>query len=281
MGVLFAVCFQLIVPVSAIRRISTRKWRYLLPQQRKRIMRIKSSISVFLLSAATMLLIWGCAKTQTGSTTAEGDNGMAPMDELKNVQVDLQSQLDAIVEPINSVDGLIEEFNSIVAEAELNAEFNAMATASLEGGEVTMSAEMSVELSTNAELKAKIDAFLEKVKEVGVSLKATPDKASTLLASCTEATAKVPALSAKVTASANAKAANILNKDMAAEGKAELAALADVENEINAYIEDVKTQATDLPAQGAAAMAKLTTAFAAATTPAATSETTPAETPAS
>ena len=230
---------------------------------------MKSIMRVFFISAAAVFLVSGCAKTQSGSTTADGDSGMAPMDELKNVQVELQAQLDAIVEPINSVDGLVEEFNAIAAEAELNAEFNAMATASLEGGEVTMSAEMSASLSVNAELKGKIDAFLARVGEVGASLKATPDKASALLAACGEATAKVPALSAKVTASANAKAANILNKDVAAEGKAELAALANVEAEINTYIEGVKSQATDLPAQGAAAMGKLTAAFsAAAATPA-------------
>lgn len=224
-------------------------------------MQMKLRMNVCLFAATAALLALGCAKTQTGSTAADGDSAMAPMDELKNVQVELQTQLDAIVAPINSVDELIADFNAIAADAQLDAEFNAAATASLDGGEVIMSAEMTATLDANAELKEKMDAFLAKVKEMGASLKATPDKATALLTACGEAAAKVPALSAKVTASANAKAANILNKTAAAEGKAELAALSDVEAAVNASIEDVKSQATELPAQGAAALAKLTAAF--------------------
>ncbi len=198
------------------------------------------------------------AKT-SGDASAEAD--VEPMDQLKGISTSLQASVDTLMQPINDVDGLINDITSLPTKLNLDAAslmgmFSAQASSD---GKI----EISADITTDDAVKAEIEAVMERLRNIIAGLKAIPTNVKLVTVQAAEAVVALPVLATKVTASANAKIVNPFGKaEEKAQAQADLTAVAGVQTEIQGQISDIQAQITGIPAMGAEALAKITAAFA-------------------
>jgi len=134
-----------------------------------------------------------------------------------------------------------------------------MVGATMEGGEVSISADMNLD----AEAKAELEAVMNRLKGIVEGLKATPDRVKVMMGRVTAATAEVPVLATEVTTSANLTLSNPLASDEdKAQAQADINNVAQIKGMVEAKIQEVQNQLANIPAMATEALAKLTASFA-------------------
>jgi hypothetical protein len=198
----------------------------------------------------------GCgSKDPNTAEDAKGDQ--SPVDQLRGITDDISKDVDAIVQPINDVDAVVSALDALPKKYGIKpADLKAMAKGAFDGGDVTVSANLS------PDAKAEVVALLAKIKDIANGLKTTPDKVQALATKLPAAVAQVPVLYGKAQASLQVKANNPFgNSDDKAKAKSDLADLDKVKTDIMTKIDGVKTTVTGLPDKATQAMTKLKAAL--------------------
>jgi hypothetical protein len=215
-------------------------------------------------AVALSLGLVACAGSQAGEegTTPDGAE-VDPMDELKGIQAQLQSDMDALTEPIDRAGELPAKLNALTAELSIDpAKLTGMFSAKLSGTsvEVDLSADVAAEAAADAQ--AKVEALLTELDEIVASLKATPDKVTALGETAISAVAKVTTLGTKITTSAQVALSSPFAKAEAkAKAQVDIDGVAQIKGDIDAQIEQCKSMGTELPVKATEALASLTAAF--------------------
>jgi hypothetical protein len=209
------------------------------------------------LLVATMLVSIPVYGTGCGSkepnTAQDAKTDQTPVDELRGMTDDISKDVDAIVQPINDVDTVVQALDALPKKYGMKpADLKVLAKGAFDGGDVTVSVDMK------PEAKDEVTALLAKIKDISTGLKTTPDKVQTLLAKLPGAVAKVPVLYGKAQASLQVKANNPFgNSDEKAKAKTDLADLDKVKIDIMTKIDGVKSTVMGLPDKAAQAAAKI------------------------
>ena len=89
----------------------------------------------------------GCS-TKDPNTAADAKSDQSPVDELRAVTDDLGKDVDAIMQPINDVDDVLQKLDDLPKKYGMKAsDLKAMAKASLDGGDITITANVPAEAS--------------------------------------------------------------------------------------------------------------------------------------
>jgi len=198
----------------------------------------------------------GCGSKEP-NTAQDAKGAASPVDQLKGITDDISADVDAILQPINDVDTVVQAIDALPKKYGIKpADLKVMAKGAFDGGDVTVSANIK------PEAKDDVVALLTKIKDIGTSLKATPDKVQALLAKLPGAVANVPVLYGKAQASLQVKANNPFgNSDEKAKAKSDLADLDKVKTDIMTKIDNVKSTVMGLPAKATDAVTKLKSAL--------------------
>jgi hypothetical protein len=193
-------------------------------------------------------------------TSANAQVDVPAMDQLKGISVDLQANLAALMAPINEVDALIEQVTSMPQRLGVNAKaLLGMAKATVDGGQVAISADFSAD----AAVRAEVEGVIMRLKAIVDGIKAIPQNAQALTVKAGSAMVAVPALGAKVTAESTMKVNNPFGKpEEKMRAQADLQSLAQVQADVQGTIQQVQQQVMGLPAMATGALAKLAAAFA-------------------
>lgn len=137
-----------------------------------------------------------------------------------------------------------------------------MAKATFDSGKVSVTLDADV----GAEAKADVEASLTKLAEAVTALKSTPDRVAALTKKTAAATARVPILASKITASATATVSNPFG-DAAGKAKAQadLDGVKQVQADVMKSVSEVQTKIVELPKLATNALAKLSASFSGAT----------------
>jgi hypothetical protein len=218
-----------------------------------------SKTAAILAVALAAISCGGSGKGET-KTAADATVDLSAMDQLKGLSTGLQAQLDALMAPINEVDGLVGDITSMPSRLGVNASsLLSSAKATVDGGQISVSADLNVD----AAVKAEIDNVLARLQAVVAGLKAIPSNAQALAAQAGEALLKLPALGTKVSAEANVKIGNPFAKpEEKAQAQADLQSLAQVQADVQGAIQQVQQQIMSIPALATSALAKLSASFA-------------------
>ena len=221
-------------------------------------------LAISILSGLTFLA--GC-----GGGAASGEDPKTPgakasielsaMDELKAIPTDLTAEVAALTKPIDDIQAAIDELGALPKKHGLAAsELMAMAKGTFDNGKV----EVKLKADVSAEAKADVEASLKKLSGAVTALKATPEKVAALTTRLATATAKVPLLASKVTATATAASANPFGSaDAKAKGTADLASVKQVQADAMKSISDVQAKLAGIPAIATSALAKASASFTA------------------
>lgn len=203
----------------------------------------------------------GCSKKDKKSKNPDeaAESDVDPLEELKGIPVAIQGEIDLVLQPINDIDVVIEQFASMPGRLGVDAKgLTALASASFSNGEV------SVNLDVSAEAKAEIEALLTTVKGIGIGLKEIPSRVPTATKNIVGHGAKAVALVTKLTAKYQAKLSSPFTKaDEKLKIQGELDIVVKLDADIKASVNDAKATVMAVPAKGTEALAKITAAFAA------------------
>lgn len=193
--------------------------------------------------------------------TAKASLDLSPIDELRAIPDELNAELSSITQPIDDVQSIIDDITNLPKKYGITAaDALGMAKTTLDSGkvEVNLSAD-----SITAEARAEIESILNRLNGVVVSLKATPDKVTSLSTKTMAATAKVPVLASKISASASLAASNpFASAESKAQAKADILAVAKAQADVRKSVQDVQAKVMGVPSMATNALAKLTAAFA-------------------
>lgn len=223
---------------------------------------MKKGILMVSLLLAIGLVACGGSKTKTNtSADASAQVDIEPIDELQGLSSSLQASVDALMQPINDVDGLIDDITSLPTKLNLDApSLMSMFSAQLSSDGTV---EVSADITTDEMARAEIQGILARLKAIVDGLKAIPENTKMVAAQAATAVVRVPALATKVTTSANAKLVNPFGKaEDKAKAQADIQAVAGIQAGVQAQIQDIQAKVTEIPALAASALAKLTAAFA-------------------
>jgi len=201
-----------------------------------------------------------CGGSDKKSKDANDAEQKTSMQKIEAISTDLQTGVDALMQPINDTQAVIDEITALPAKLNLDAKsLLSMASATMSSGEVSISADLNLD----AKAKAEIEAILGKLKGIVEGLKATPEHVKLLLAKATSATAEVPVLATAVTSEANLTLSNPLaSSDDKTKAQADIGAVANVQSSVQAKIQEVQQTLGSIPAMATEALAKLTASFA-------------------
>ena len=215
----------------------------------------------------TLLIVFAAAfavaacggSSEETKTAAEAKGTLSATDQLKALSVDLQAGMDALMQPINDTESLVNDITNLPAKLNLNATtLMSMAKATLDSGTVSISADLNLD----ANAKAEVEATLNKLKGIVQGLKAVPDRVQGLAAKATAALAQVPVLTAQVTTSAQATMANpFASAESKTQAQAELNGVAQIQTDVNAQIQNIQKNIAEIPTLAASALAKLAASF--------------------
>jgi uncharacterized protein YicC (UPF0701 family) len=184
---------------------------------------------------------------------------LAPIDELKSIPKDLEAEMTAITRPIDEVQAIVDDLGKLPAKLKLNkSQLVALAKASFDNGKV----EVKLDMDLAAEAKAEVEAYLKRIAAVVADLKATPDKVAGLTKKVASATARVPVLATKVTASATATVSNPFGDASAkAKAQADLDGVKKAQEDVMKSVNDIQGKVAGIPEMATNALAKLTASF--------------------
>lgn len=222
--------------------------------------RFACAVSVILLSAG-IAACGGDKKETSTSADAAAEVDLDPIDELQGLSTSLQASVDALMSPINEVDGLINDITSLPTKLNLDAKsLMSMFSAQMSSdGQI----EVSAEITTDEAVKAELQGMLARLKAIVDGLKAIPVNTKAVGAQAAAAVVRVPALATKVTTTATAKVNNPFGKaEDKAKAQADLQAVAGIQANVQAQIQDIQKKVTEIPAMATSALAKLAAAFA-------------------
>ena len=202
------------------------------------------------------LFLAGCG-AKGPSTAADAKADLGPVEELRSIVADLDTQVNGIVKPINDIDDVAKSLDDVAHKSGLSpSALKSMAKVAFSGGDV------AVTVDVKPEAKEDVAALLVRIKGIGDGLKATPDKVSALAQSLPGTIARVPASVAKAQAKLTATAANPFGSaDAKAKAQADLADLDKLKTEVMTKVDTVKSTVAGLPAKATQAMAKMTAAL--------------------
>lgn len=161
---------------------------------------------------------------------------LTPLAELEGIKVDLDARVAALTQPIDDLQSAIDALATLPKRHGISAtDLTVMAKATLDSGKV----QLTLNGDVAAEAKADVEAQLTKLAGAISALKQTPERVASLTATLATATAKVPLLASKVTASATATAANPFGSaDSKVKAQADLAAVQQVQADVMKSISD-------------------------------------------
>jgi ribosome-associated translation inhibitor RaiA len=219
---------------------------------------------LFALTLIAMVMLACGGSTKEASASGEASEEGNAMTQLEAMSADLTAKMDAAKAPIDKVDPLVSDLQALPGKLSISAsDFNAACTATIETGQVQVSAE----LTADVEAKAEIESVLTQLQTLTTELKATPDNAQALLEAAGTAAAKLPTLASEVTAECEAKIKAPLGvtEEAKAAAQEQLNALPTVQESITSQIENAKSLSTELPQMATEALGKITAALSAST----------------
>lgn len=219
-------------------------------------------LAISILSGFTLIAACGggaASGEDPKSPSAKASIDLTPMDELKAIPVDLNTEVAALTKPVDDIQAAIDEIGALPKKHGLAAaEIMGMAKGTFESGKV----ELKLKADVGAEAKADVEASLKKLAGAVTALKQTPDRVAALTTKIAAATAKVPVLASKVTATATAASANPFGSaDAKAKGTADLASVKQVQADAMKSISDVQAKLAGIPAIATTALAKASASF--------------------
>jgi hypothetical protein len=199
----------------------------------------------------------GCSAKDPNTSDDASKSDQNPVDELRGISDDLNKDVDAIMQPINDADSVATGIDDLAKKYGIApSDLKAMGKTALDGGEVTVSANIK------PEAKDDVMALMAKIKAIGTGLTQTPDKVQALLAKLPAKLANVPVLYGKAQASLQVKANNPFgNADEKKKAKDDLASLDKIKTDTMTKVDGIKTQVTGLPQKATQALAKLKSAL--------------------
>lgn len=202
----------------------------------------------------------GGAAGGAGADTTAAKIELAPIDELKAIQGDLQADVDGIMQPINDAQTISDDLAALTSKYKLSAsDVAAMVTATVKDGTVSVGADLKVA----DDARVAVDATMKKLKGIVTGLKATPEKAANLLKKAATLIAKVPVLAGQVTAKATVAMSNPFGgADAKVKAKADLDAVKTITADVQKQISDVQAKLTSIPSLATSALTKLTASLA-------------------
>jgi len=224
-------------------------------------MRRRLVMSLAILLSLGIAACGGDKKETSTAADASAQVDVDPIDELKGLSTSLQASVDTLMSPINEVDGLINDITSLPAKLNLDAKsLMSMFSAQISSdGQI----EVSADITTDDAVRAELQGMLARLKAIVDGLKAIPANTKLVGAEAAAAVVRVPALATKVTTTANAKIANPFGKAQdKAKAQADLQAVAGIQADVQAQIQDIQQKVTEIPAMATSALAKLAAAFA-------------------
>ncbi len=216
----------------------------------------------FGLSALLGLAVVVCACEEAKSPdSVESDESpsQSPMQQLQTIPVELSAQVANLTKPVDDMQKVIDQLTSLPKRYGIDrADMIAMAKATVESGEVTVT--LPEDVSDDA--KAEIATALETLKGAVGALKATPDRVASLMSGIATESAKVPELAAKVTVSATAAAANpFAGAEAKAKAQADVQKVKQVVADVMKVVSDTRAKIVGIPEMATGAMAKLMAAL--------------------
>ena len=216
---------------------------------------------VFSIVLGSALVVGGCGGGQKdASSAASAKADQTPMEELKSIPKELDTDVASLTKPIDDVQQITDDVTSMPKRLGITGdEMASMAKATIAKG----TAEVKVGLNVDAKAKAEIEATLKRLQGVVTALKATPDKVTALTRKIVTVSAKVPVLATRITTEATAKAANpFASADVKASAKADMDSVKTVQADVNKSVDDAKAKVSSIPVMATGALGKLTAAFA-------------------
>jgi hypothetical protein len=218
-------------------------------------MKKMSSVSIIFL----VLAVSACGGSSQGANSA-ADADLSPIEQLQALSTNLEAGVNNLMQPITDVEVVADQVTSLPDRLGLDLySVMTMAKATMDRGQISVMADLGLA----AEARLELETVLHQVQLIATGLKETPSRAMALLTQAGAATAQLPILATKVTTMAQAKLANPLaNAASKAQAQADMAAVVNVQADVEMQISDIQAQIKGIPVLAAEALAKLAGAFA-------------------
>jgi MYXO-CTERM domain-containing protein len=216
--------------------------------------------------SVSMLLLLGCDLSASGSASASGST--APLegpakpeyertfDEFVDVPNQMTEQVKWAAEPIDNAILLADELAQLRTELNIDKEtFSAMATVAFKDGTIEVGAVTEVE-----DAKAKIEATLNKIKQVGEDLKTVPNRVKVASKAIGKLAMSSPKLLLKSTKELSGELAVAVG-DQGAQIEADIKTAKELPKTIKAEATEAKDKLTQLPDQAKQATQNLLAAI--------------------
>jgi hypothetical protein len=180
------------------------------------------------------------------------DKSQSEADQLRSIPDRIQAQVDIVMQPITDAEEVINTISTMPQRLGISAsELGAMAKGSLEGGTVSVTANLG------GEARAEVEALLVKIKGIGTGLKEMPQRVKVAVKNVVELGAKATGLATKIKGSAKfAFGAKGEQK------KADAAMATEAMTKIKAQVQSVKATIMGLPAKATTIFTRLAASFA-------------------
>jgi len=186
------------------------------------------------------------------AAAATVDKSQSEADQLRSIPDKIQAQIDIVMQPITDAEAVINTISTMPQRLGISAsELGAMAKGSLEGGSVSVTANLS------GEGRAEVEGLLIKIKGIGTGLKEMPQRVKVAVKNVVELGAKAATLATKIKGSAKfAFGAKGEQK------KADAAMATEVVTKIKGQVQQAKASIMGLPAKATTIFTRLAASFA-------------------